>query len=45
VQHRFIALMGSYSAASLLGSYECLETVLTLIISEAIVRQNLKYSW
>lgn len=45
VQRHFIALMGSYLAASLLGSYDCPETVLTPIISEPIILQNLKYSW
>lgn len=45
VQHHFIALMGSYLVASLLGSYDCPETVLTLIISEPIILQTLKYSW
>lgn len=45
VQRRFIALMGSYLAASVLSSYECPETVLTLTISEPIMLQNLKYSW
>lgn len=45
VQRHFIALMGSYLVASFLDSYECLETVLTLIISEHVILQNSKYSW